>query len=368
MATLGACSTPSEMDCIESVGIVTPDGKFHPGTWLRDAVAEPQKDDLGNSLTWGSSYWSVPTGSQIKLVRLTPNFESEMHRKSLREDGTYSNYGALRTLVYVDDPLNTKVRFALRTSWLKALNVPMYADQAAYKHVPISGGSRWIFEGKGMQVSSYSGDSAHKLSNDLNADFDNVAFYFVIDHAGRTDQTSAWPIACSELGYTATASNATLAAMPAWDYASGTLRFNVYAPHRTATGEDNMGFFRLWINTDFMNCRWPTNNLASAPSAEIRIINSDGSQQVAITTVAKNDDMLYLEATNFHYSSPRIEIKAATGGVMGVEIPGMNFTESQAAPAKPKTKTIICKSVKNKKVSKSVSGTNPKCPKGFVKK
>jgi hypothetical protein len=368
MNTLGACISKSEMDCIESVGLVTSDGKFHQGTWLGDSVAEPQQDSLGNAMKWGGSLWSVDLGDSFKMVRLTPNFESEMHRKELRKDGTYLNYGALRTHVYVDDPLNTKVRFALRTSWLKPLNVPMFAAEAAYKTVPITGGNRWIFEGKGMNVSSYSGNNQYKLENDIKADFDNIAFYFVIDHAGISDQSSAWPTACSELGYTATASNATMAAMPSWNSTSGTLNFNVYAPHRTSAGEDNMGFFRLWINEDFMNCRWPTNNLSSAPNVEIRIINADGSQQVAITTVAKKDGMLYLAATNFHYSNPRIEIKAATGRIVETVIPGMDFANATSAPVQSKNKTIICKSTKNNKLTKPVSGTSPKCPKGFVKK
>jgi hypothetical protein len=117
-----------------------------------------------------------------------------------------------------------------------------------------------------------------------------------------------------------------------------------------------------------MNCRWPTNTLASAPNVEIRIINADGSQQVAITTVAKKDGMLYLAATNFHYSSPRIEIKAAPGRVLETVIPGMDFADAASAPVQSKTKTIVCKSTKNNKVTKSVSGTSPRCPKGFVKK
>ena len=383
MYSLGACENAKEVDCIESVGIIQGDGKYVAGTWLDDQLDRVSQDSLGNAERWGRSRWSVATSGGTKIVQLSANFEAEGHRKPMDNKAGYREYGALRTMVYVDDPLNTKVRFSLRTSWLAPLNVPMFANEALFKQIKLPTGNRWIFEGKGMTVSSYSSDAVQKLKDDAWADFENTAFYFVIDHAGFSDSSSAWSTLCSDLGYTATASNSTLAAMPAWNSAKKSLEFNVYAPHKNTSGVQNLGFFRLWIDEDFMNCRWPENDLSSAANVEIRVINADGTEQVAVTQVARNKGRLYLSASGFHYSSPTLLISKAAGTLNSADIPGDSLGSSDTvsalpspsptlkAPVQPVAKkktTITCVSNKNKKLTKLVTAVAPKCPAGYKKR
>jgi hypothetical protein len=131
------------------------------------------------------------------------------------------------------------------------------------------------------------------------------------------------------------------------------------APHLKVNGEQNTGFFTLWAPEDFIKCRWPENTLIGAPKITVEVLNPDGTQQVAVTSVRQANKTLYFSASGFHYSSPTIRVKA--------EKPAPQPTPSATASAKPviKNATITCFKGKS---SKKVTAVNPKCPAGWKKK
>ena len=227
------------------------------------------------------------------------------------------------------------------------MNVPLYAAEASFSQTTIPGGNLWTFTGKGVSVSGYSSNWSEKLASNSKADYDATSFYFIIDHAGLTDELSAYPKTCSEFGYTAEASNATSAGMPSWNSKTNSLDFAIWAPHTTTTGQQNVGFFQFWATDKYLNCKFPRNNISSANQVKIQVFDENGELQTA-TYVAKHENgKLYVAAYGFHYSSPTVKLTAD----------------------KPvKKTTITCITTKKPIKSKKVTAVAPKCPTGYKKK
>jgi hypothetical protein len=99
--------------------------------------------------------------------------------------------------------------------------------------------------------------------------------------------------------------------------------------------------------------------------ASVSVLSSDGStQDVASELVTEKNGWMTLSAKNFTFSAPTIKVKLMQ------DKPLKSSTEpsKQVAPVKKtiiKVKVINC--VKGK-MSKKVSGSNPKCPTGYKQK
>jgi len=130
---------------------------------------------------------------------------------------------------------------------------------------------------------------------------------------------------------------------PRFDRGTGSLKFEVAAPHYDASGAKNVGFYDLLVKESVAKCLW--GDSFSASRAEISVVNSDGTDQVATTVFSSSKGWAKFKAYGFHYSTPSISVK---------------FPKS--VPAK---KTITC--VKGKTVKK-VTAADPKCPAGYKKK
>ena len=142
--------------------------------------------------------------------------------------------------------------------------------------------------------------------------------------------------------------NATMyiGAPPTFNTSTQTLEYKVAAPHLTSKGEVFRGTYNLAIRSDVARCIYKFTN---APvSGSISVISSDGSTSVATTALGEKNGWIYLSANGFTFSSPTIKIKL-----------------TQASNKKQATSSITCYKVK---ITKTIKGVNPKCPKGFVLK
>jgi hypothetical protein len=90
----------------------------------------------------------------------------------------------------------------------------------------------------------------------------------------------------------------------------------------------------------------------------VSIISSNGTAQVATTTVNEKDGWLYLSANGFNYSAPTVRVKLTQEAEAPVATPS-------AKPAAAKKTTITC--IKGK-TSKKVTAVKPVCPVGYKKK
>jgi hypothetical protein len=149
---------------------------------------------------------------------------------------------------------------------------------------------------------------------------------------------------------------------PTYNKDSGSLEYKVASPHYEASGAEASGSYDLVLKSEVARCIY---GFSKAPiQAEISISSSDGEKKVATTVVNERNGWLYLSAKGFTFSSPTINVKLSQEKAVAVPSP----TPSASALAKPVVKnsvTIYC--VKGK-ITKKVSGTNPKCPTGYKKK
>ena len=140
---------------------------------------------------------------------------------------------------------------------------------------------------------------------------------------------------------------------PIFNTKTATLDYQVASPHYDDNGAVNIGSYNLQINSKVARCLYGFTN---APiSATVSVVSDNGVNQVVTSVLKESDNWIYLSANGFSYSNPTIKVKF--------------FQEKPVVQASSKapTKTITINCVKGKLVKK-VTGTNPKCPSGYVKK
>jgi hypothetical protein len=127
---------------------------------------------------------------------------------------------------------------------------------------------------------------------------------------------------------------------PSYNQQTQTLDYQLTSTHLNADGTEAIGTYDLVLKSEVARCIYGFSN---APiRATISIFGANGENKVATTVINEKNGWLYLSANGFTYSSPLIKVKLTQ--------------------AKNQKYSISC--VK-KKVTKKVTGTKPKCPKGF---
>jgi hypothetical protein len=348
---LVTCLTAAELDCVESFGFIDKSGNYVDAK----STSTPVSDFVGqnnNKVHQQFTDWSATVDGVAKTARLDVPLQSPKYVIFTNPDGT-PHYGAsLRPWVDSADLLNTRVRFKIRTSYLIPQNVQLVAEDSDFSQSKIAGGNLWMFEGKGTPVSNYTTNYQAPEKNNFSApaDVDTSTLHFIIHHGDKDLTRGYWPAECGDKGYTVQAFNSNAAGSPWWNAGTKSLDFAVVSPHTKASGEPNIGFFKLWTTDEFVDCKWPGNTLTSSPKLEVRIVSEDGVSQVSTSQVSHKDGKIFVSASGFHYSAPTIKLVPVPEG-------------SQAKPVvKPVVKTITC--IKGKTVKK-LAGTAPKCPSGY---
>ena len=162
-------------------------------------------------------------------------------------------------------------------------------------------------------------------------------------------------------GFVASNSTAIEPGPPTLNITDDSLEYRVAAPHFTASGDQNIGTYSLFVSSDIAQCLWGS-NLNSA-KASISIVSDDGTVQVA-TSVLKNDSNgLALNVSGFHYSSGviKLQMKSGTSVIASKSNQGL----STLASSSPSKSTITCT---KGKVTKKVTAASPKCPAGYKRK
>ncbi|MFM8447859.1 MAG: hypothetical protein ACKN92_06810, partial [Candidatus Nanopelagicaceae bacterium] len=107
------------------------------------------------------------------------------------------------------------------------------------------------------------------------------------------------------LGIVTTNATQYSAGPPNFNSSSGTLEYNVAAPHFDTAKNEFSGTYDLAIKSEVARCVY---GFTEAPiRATISIVKDGESSKVATELVNENDGWLYLSATGFTYSSPTIQ-------------------------------------------------------------
>jgi hypothetical protein len=350
--TFGICASATATECIVSVGVLQENGTLVPGKHIED-LTSPQVKNGENVKIPGSSMWEINNGTELQKISVTAEIDTPAHILLGTNTGA-----ALRVFADNAASISVRLRIVVRTSWLKPQNVQLVAEEANFTQKKLTNANEWTFEGSKTQVFNYANwQEAAKTNFLAKADTEMTSLRFFIHHVGIDNNSSFFPIECADKGYTVQAWNSEAAGTPFWDKASESLNFGVIAPHLKVNGEQNTGFFTLWAPEEFITCRWPENTLIGAAKITVEVLNPDGTQQIAVTSVKQANKTLYFSAAGFHYSSPTIRVSAVKAPV-----------EVKPVATKPTVvlkKAIIC--IKGK-ASKKVTAVNPKCPSGWKKK
>lgn len=150
---------------------------------------------------------------------------------------------------------------------------------------------------------------------------------------------------------------------PAFNKETQTLDYRVAAPHFAPDGKtENLGTYGLSMRADLVQCLYGVKDVPSR--VEISITNAtSGESKGSTVELSRNGNWVYLSAEGFTFSSPTLKVKLVQEKKSE---PITNSASTAAAPSKTATaKSITC--VKGK-VTRKISGSNPKCPVGFKKK
>lgn len=146
---------------------------------------------------------------------------------------------------------------------------------------------------------------------------------------------------------------------PVFDKSSGSLDYKVAATHYEPDGTTVFkGSYDLVMSSKVARCIY---GFTQAPiSATVSVTSDAGTQSAATVVVNERNGWLSLGAYNFTYSSPTIR----------VVLSGTSTSEVTPTPTVPAVKPAAVKKViscTKGRVTKKVTGTNPKCPSGYKK-
>jgi hypothetical protein len=214
---------------------------------------------------------------------------------------------------------------------------------AAFDQKRIPGGTLWTFSGKRSKIFHWQDWSTYDrlVNTRARADAQSSYFRFIVDHAGKSAGESFYDPRCAEFGFTAQTSNAGGGGAPYWNERTKSLDFGISSPSFDPEGNAVRGYFRMWVDLDFVRCQWPESGLWRANFFKVGVYNEDGSKQTATTVVSAKRGQLYVAAYNFTYSSPTIRLSAS------------------------KSRAVTCFAIDNPSQIKSVKNKKT-CPKGFA--
>ena len=99
--------------------------------------------------------------------------------------------------------------------------------------------------------------------------------------------------------------------------------------------------------------------------ATISVVSDAGEKIVGTTIVRSDDEWVELSAANFEFSAPILRVKFSEN-ISKVEVSASVSPAPIPTPVQvAKKSTVVC--VKGK-LTKKISGANPKCPAGYKKK
>ena len=144
--------------------------------------------------------------------------------------------------------------------------------------------------------------------------------------------------------------------------------YRVAAPHFAPDGvTENLGTYGLSMRSDLVQCLYGVKEVPV--KVEISITSgSSGESRGSTVSLFRNGNWVYLSAEGFTFSSPTLKVKLVQPEAVKTEAVKTEVAKTEVAAAPKKVVAIKVISCAKGKITKKVSGTNPKCPAGYKKK
>ena len=353
---LQMCVTAAELDCIESLSLLSP--STSPLVYQGFRSLGESTDANGNQHFRGVEVFTLDS----QEISLWVELQSPKMVIYKSPDGKDHLGSSMRTYIQAPPMFENRFEVKIRTSWLKPQDIQLHAVEADYDIQKIAGGTRWVFSGKQQTISYYNDNWAQKMKTGANADSDSHRLDFLVHHLGKGG--SYFDETCGEKGFTVESHNAPGAGMPFWEEGTKSLNFSIESPHATSEGKPVVGYFRLWMPEAYLDCKWPQNSLSAAATLQVFVQNEDGTYQTATTVVGRFKDMIRIEAHGFHYSAPTIKVvagekrytKALAGFAKNQAVLSKGQqSEVRAFITKFKPKSLVCTSTYYQNAAKALA-------------
>lgn len=138
-------------------------------------------------------------------------------------------------------------------------------------------------------------------------------------------------------------------------FTDGSLNYRVAGIHSNVDGSLFKGRYTYILRSETARCYY---HFSNAPiQAKVEVVSADNTNQIATTVVSEKSGFIRLQADNFTFSSPTIQVKFSQAPE--------KMDNKASAKVSSQNKSITCvKGILTKKVTSS----NPRCPSGFSKK
>ena len=276
-----------------------------------------------------------------------------------------------------------KIRATLRFSWYRARQVQSNLRENEYQVEELgNGATRVTVTGKPMER-PYFVDSLTLNRNILTREkADAVTNHWEVLTNDAVDGYT--PQKCRDKGLPIVTGNMWSQTPPTWDPATGDLKVNVWAPHLDPKGNPYKGYYEGNFSLDYITCLWGIDSKGIADQITVSILNeSDSGNNLVTSSISQTKSGVRLIASGFHYSTETIRfhkresktsadstntpIPQASPTASPIPSPSSTLVPKPTTSSLPKSskQTIAC--VKGK-LTKKVTGVNPKCPTGYKKK
>ena len=402
VAALNVCKTSTQLDCVESVAIISGDGKRLTANQTSPAN-EYEVDKDKQRVEDGASTWEYKNSSGamsnfiLDATLTTPSYVAagsidEVELVSSSEGDSEDSAEGETEKVNIDtrffDPkLSINGIFSkgnqffpskkllaaellevvVRTSWLQIEEAFLPGKRSSIKVEPIAGGKTITLIGS--EVVQYQRQSStNRLTGVVTSQtVEKEDFEFLLLHP-KMDQ-----ISCQDRGFKVTSTNGSSLSLSDVNE-SNLISFSASGYGFKTDGSPNLGYASIRMSLSWIACRFPNSDLPIADTFNVKVRSTDGSTkpQNASATAILNGTLLEVTVDNFTFARTEIVIESSAEHIAAkkkqaseAEAKAKAEAEAKAKASKLKKATITCVKGKN---SKKVTAVNPQCPAGYKKK
>lgn len=322
-----ACERDDQLDCVESIGLVSETGEYSPGKWVEgrtfDTEGRPAEGIAPYSMH--QTIWEIPgliiNGKPAKIRYTgglagpgtlgTPGLNTDVELwdvdlipstpDSIR--GCYFKDGD-RCVTLPDFPDDARLRIVLRTSWLAPSGVMGHGKNVTMHVEDLGGGAhRWTLTGDPILMQSRGGrlDVLQGYANWVAS-----TFYFRMIDPRLTGRPESGCEIFRPILFIGNASNLD---MPRWKDWEGRLDLSMMSPHYWPDRQTEWrGYYETSIPEETARCLWGVDpRVTSYLSVEVR--DENGQEKAATTSIGVTDGYVQVRAYDFTFSENTVSAK-----------------------------------------------------------
>ena len=339
---LTLCQDDSELDCIETLGLVKRKGFVagsivsaeDPVTW---GPVKPGGSDSGptnGTATLRNEIWRIPgLRTESGLDTLNPNIG--MSTPGLRwyaaDSGQESEALAVIGLDLftgrgIDSPADPPCDSASGTCWREENILPSQVLRVvirtstfkpAWALSPLGntllridrlsgGGSRITVQGQALEQPGFFYGGGRPLPH-LRDQFDYSWYRWSVHLYDANDPR--FPDSCTQYGFPLISGNQYGTGVPQWDPRNQQMDLSISAPHLDGQGKAFRGHYEAFIPAAYAKCLWQANPKRLQNRLVVEVTAENGEEQAASTSIAFRDGGVRIVARNFTFSTPTVTVR-----------------------------------------------------------